>query len=93
MVGKEKNIRMRIIKSNRHNFYQIFNLVDISAEDLAKPMTANFANPFDDPVTGLLNPYSRATSLILYLYSMELGSPQLYSEVNRVARDMDLTYL
>lgn len=24
---------------------------------------------------------------------MELGMPQLYSEVNRVAREMDLTYL
>ena len=31
--------------------------------------------------------------LILYLYSLELGSPPLYAEANRVARDMDLTYL
>ena len=29
----------------------------------------------------------------MYLYSMEIGSPQLYAEVNRVARDQDKTYL
>ena len=46
-----------------------------------------------DAVLGITNPYSRVTCLVLYLYSMELGSPPLYSEVNRVARDMDLAYL
>ena len=29
----------------------------------------------------------------MYLYSMELGTPQLYAEAYRVARDMDLNYL
>ena len=29
----------------------------------------------------------------MYLYSMELGSPQLYADANRAARDMELTYL
>ena len=33
------------------------------------------------------------TCLLVYLYSMELGSPPLYSEINRVERDMDLSYL
>ena len=33
------------------------------------------------------------TKHILYLYSMEIGSPQLYADVNRVSRDKDLTYL
>ena len=47
----------------------------------------------NDQVLGLCNPYSKVTCLILYLYSMELGMPQLYSEVNRVSRDMDLNYL
>ena len=46
-----------------------------------------------DPILGLGNPYSKVSCLILYLYSMELGSPQLYAEANRVARDMDLDYL
>ena len=47
----------------------------------------------DDPELGLEEPYSKATCLILYLYSMELGDPPLYAELNRVARDMDLTQL
>ena len=46
-----------------------------------------------DRELGILNPYSKVTCFILYLYSMELGSPPLYAELNRVARDMDLTHL
>lgn len=37
----------------------------------------------------LSNPYSKITCLILYLYSMELGSPPLYYEINRVCRTKD----
>ena len=44
-----------------------------------------------DLVLGIDGPYSKVSCLILYLYSMELGSPPLYYEANRVARDMDLT--
>lgn len=47
----------------------------------------------DDEILGLLNPNSKATCLVLYLYSMELGNPQLYAEINRVQRDMDLSLL
>lgn len=39
------------------------------------------------------NPYSRITCLILYLYSLELGDPPLYAEVNRVCRDFDRSQL
>ena len=88
MAGNEKNFRMKIIKSNRRNFDKIFNAVIVSEEYLTKPMIS-----YEDPILGLDNPYSEATCLILYLYSMELGSPQLYAEANRVARDMDLTHL
>ena len=41
----------------------------------------------------LSNPYSFVTCLILYLYSMELGCPPLYYEVNRVTRTKDRKYL
>ena len=41
----------------------------------------------------LANPYSKACCLIFQLYSMEIGSPPLYSVANRVSRDMDLTLL
>ena len=46
----------------------------------------------DHPITGennLANPYSKASCLILYLYSMEFGEPPLYAEVNRCCRTMD----
>lgn len=46
-----------------------------------------------DEEYGLLNPYSKVTCFILYLYSMELGSPPLYAELNREARDSDMTQL
>ena len=39
-----------------------------------------------DPILGLCNPYSKASCLLMQLYSMEIGSPQLYAEANRVAR-------
>ena len=38
---------------------------------------------------GLFNPYSKATSIILQLYSMEFGAPPLYAELNRACRDYD----
>jgi len=37
----------------------------------------------------LTNPYSKATCLILYLYSMELGSVPLFAAVNRAIRSRD----
>ena len=40
----------------------------------------------DDQILGLWNPYSKASCLLMQLYSMEIGSPQLYAEANRVAR-------
>lgn len=48
-------------------------------------------DPNDDIDLG--NPYSKISCLILYLYSMELGSPPLYYEINRVCRQLDLRYL
>ena len=41
----------------------------------------------------LSDPYSKVTCFILFLYSMELGSPPLYSELNKVCRMMDLKNL
>ena len=43
-----------------------------------------------DSEIGLYNPYSKITCIILYIYSMEFGTPPLYTELNRVAREMDL---
>ena len=41
----------------------------------------------------LENPYGPVACWMLYLYSMELGSPPLYLELNRAAREMDKTKL
>ena len=41
----------------------------------------------------LCNPYSPVVCWIMYLYSMELGTPSFYSELNRACREMDLTLL
>ena len=46
-----------------------------------------------DAIIGLRNPYSKITCLILYLYSMELGTPSLYADANRVARELDQSYV
>ena len=82
-------MRIRIIKNSRASFRQIFAALDFTAAEMKKPLI--FSS--NDNALGLLNPYSKVTCLILYLYSMELGTPQLYAEVNRVARFMDLTNL
>lgn len=47
----------------------------------------------DDDLVGIENPYSKMSCLILYLYSMELGQPPMYTEINRVCRLMDLSKL
>jgi len=86
MVGFEKNKRMRAIKNSRETFKGIF--VSIHIPDWNKPMEMS-----KDPDVGLENPYSKVSCLVVHLYSMELGSPPLYSEANRVARDMDTTFL
>jgi len=82
-------MHIRIIKNSRASFRQIFAALDFTAAEMKKPLI--FSS--NDNALGLINPYSKVTCLILYLYSMELGTPQLYAEVNRVARDMDFTQL
>ena len=65
-------------------------LVDaIDIQDWSTP----FNDDEDDFELSYSNPYSKLTCLVTQLYSMELGTPPLYAEANRVARDMDLTHL
>ena len=56
-------------------------------------MDKQFTSDIRDTELCPINPYSKAACMILYLYSMELGSPQLYADVNRVVRENDLSYL
>ena len=81
---KDKNLRMRAIKNTRSTFIEIFHLMEFTDDEMNTPLKGN---DIKDPILGLCNPYSKASCLLMQLYSMEIGSPQLYAEVNRVARD------
>lgn len=80
-------MRMKVIKSSRGDFEKIFKLVNI----------ANWNAPLngdkDDFELSVTNPYSKISCLLTQLYSMEIGSPTFYSEVNKAARDMDRSKL
>ena len=82
---KGKNERLRSVKNNREIFIEIFNLMDFTEAEKDTPMKGDYNTGYD-PILGLLNPYSKASCLLMQLYSMEIGSPQLYAEANRVAR-------
>ena len=43
----------------------------------------------EDMDYNLANPYCRVAQIVMQLTSMELGSPPLYAELNRVCRMMD----
>ena len=85
MVGKMENATLQqqkvIINKTKINFKKLYQAANCPRTD--KPLTWN----------DLQDPYHPAVCMILYLYSMELGSPPLYSELNRVARDMDMSQL
>ena len=86
MQGTSKNLVMKVIKRTRKTYKDMFNATKIS----------NWDKPFEkskDPELGVRNPYSKISCFVVQLYSMELGTPPLYAEVNRVARDMDFSLL
>ena len=57
-------------------------------------MTTDWSDNEDyDAELCLINPYSRVTCFILYLYSLEFGDPPLYTEINQVGRTMDSSLL
>ena len=60
--------------------------LSLEDEDASQPLE-RFDNAKGD--YNLNNPYSKCTCLILYLFSMELGDPPLYSEVRRSIRTVD----
>ena len=57
--------------------------MDFTDDQMNKPLEMDD----EDPIHGITNPYSKASCLLMQLYSMEIGSPQLYADVNRVSRD------
>ena len=87
MKNKPLQQQMVMIQKTKANFKKLADAINI--QNKKNPMTFNK----NDYELGLYCPYSKVTCFIIYLYSMEIGSPPLYSEMNRVARDMDLTLL
>lgn len=87
MEGHTKQARRIIIKKAKHNFSELIRSIDI--KDTDEPLKADW----EDNDLGLWNPYSKITCFILYLYSMEFGSPPLFADLNRVARDHDTSQL
>ena len=67
-------------------YEDIFDSININ--DLKIPVLES-----QDPILGVLNPYSKICCFVMILYSMELGTPPLYAEVNRVVREMDMKLL
>ena len=86
MENKSVQQQMRVINAASINFKKLKDAVDIQKSDV--PLERS-----KDKEIGLYNPYSKVTCFVLYLYSMEFGSPTLYAELNRVTRDMDLSQL
>ena len=60
---------------------------------MAKNKLDNWDRPFKDNKDielGVRCPYSKVSKLVLFLYSLELGTPPLFREANRVTRDQDI---
>ena len=57
------------------------NKISLDKSQWDKPLEYNSKSDL-----ALYNPYGAVACWVLYLYSMELGSPPLYSELNRAAR-------
>ena len=60
--------------------------MEFTDDEMNTPLKGSY-NDRKDQILSLINPYSKASCLLMQLYSMEIGSPQLYAEINRVARD------
>lgn len=41
----------------------------------------------------MMNPQSKVTNFLLYLYTMEFGVPPLYSVMNKAMREKDESYI
>ena len=88
MAGWGDQERMKVTKTNKNRIKKIFETVQISDWETLISDAAH-----TNPDLDYKNPYSKISCLVVYLYSMELGDPPLYAEVNRVTRDMDTCLL
>lgn len=89
MSSKSETQKKIIVLSHKTTFNDLLKATNI--QDTSAPMR-KFTNDEEDELD-LTNPYSTITCFILYMYSLEFGSPPLYAELNRVVRTMDLTQI
>ena len=75
-------------KSTQNSMNKFLAALSLPESQWEKPLEAKTGTDLD-----IWNPYSPVVCWVLYLYSMELGSPPLYLELNRASREMDQTKL
>ena len=79
-----ENLKRRAAKNETKDMERFLNKIDIDLSQWDKPL-----KDYGDSDLSLPNPYSPVACWVLYLYSMELGNPPLYMELNRASREMD----
>ena len=85
---KSKNLIKNSKKSAQNAMENFLNKICIDESCWEIPLELN-----SDSDLSLNNPYSAVSCWVLYLYSMELGSPPLYLELNRTSRNLDRRFL
>lgn len=73
-------------------FQQIKQCIGYKRTDLPLKEAQDDENGFNSD-SNFCNPYSKITCLILYLLSMDLGSPPLYHTLNKANREMNESML
>jgi hypothetical protein len=88
LEGKTPDQKKSILKTHRKTFNDLIKAAQIT--DHYNPMIKVGQNNSDyEHELNLWNPYSPITCFILYLYSLELGNPTLYSDLNGMVRKYD----
>ena len=82
MVDLSQIEAKKITNTYKKFFKQLQDKVKFS--DLNKPLERSHDKEF-----GVENPYSKAVCFLMYLYSMEVGDPTLYAELNKAVRSSD----
>ena len=82
------NQKRRAVKNTKGTMVSLLDTVSLEKALWDMPLKQGKNRDLD-----LTNPYSPVACWVLHLYSMELGTPALYMELNRVCREMDMTLI
>ena len=81
---KNENSKRTIIKAETKSMEDFLNKISLPESQWHKPLEVKTGTDLD-----IVNPYGAVACWVLQLYSMELGSPPLYMELNRASREID----